>query len=131
MPNVAAAHKKHPQKRRPVRGGSIAKKAAARFTRLIDKMDSARAKSPSESRPKPYDVRVDAKHRLTIRGTAQKFFRVEQQENGTIILKPRELRDVEPVSARTLRAMDEAMKNLRAGKRSQPADLKKYARFAK
>ena len=81
--------------------------------------------------PKEYDARVDAKKRVTIRGAGHQYFRVVHRKDGTILLKPRVLQDAEPVSARTLRMMDEAMKNLRAGKRSKPADLQKYARFAK
>lgn len=81
--------------------------------------------------PKEYDARVDSKKRVTIRGAEHGYFRVVHRKDGTILLKPRVLQDAEPVSARTLRMMDEAMKNLRAGKRSKPADLQKYARFAK
>ncbi len=77
---------------------------------------------------KEYDAHVDAKKRVTIRGVKASFFRVVHRPDGTILLKPRELRDVEmPVSAKTLRATDAAMKNLRAGKRSKPVDLKKLA----
>ena len=81
--------------------------------------------------PKEYDARVDAKKRVTIRGAGHQYFRVVHRKDGTILLKPRVLQDAVAVSARTLRAMDAAMKNLRAGKRSKPADLQTYARFAK
>lgn len=81
--------------------------------------------------PKEYDARVDAKKRVTIRGAGHQYFRVVHRKDGTILLKPRVLQDAVAVSARTLHAMDAAMKNLRAGKRSKPADLQKYARFAK
>ena len=77
--------------------------------------------------PKEYDARVDAKKRITIRGAGHQYFRVVHRKDGTILLKPRVLQAAEPVSARTLRMMDEAMKNLRAGKRSKPEDLKKLA----
>ena len=77
--------------------------------------------------PKEYDARVDAKKRVTIRGAGHQYFRVVHRKDGTILLKPRVLQDAEPVSARTLRMMDEAMENLRAGKRSKPEDLKKLA----
>ena len=80
---------------------------------------------------KEYDAPVDAKKRVTIRGATTGSFRVVHRKDGTILLKPRELQDGPAVSAKALRRMDEAMKNLRAGKRSKPADLKKYASFAK
>lgn len=80
---------------------------------------------------KEYDARVDAKKRVTIRGAGHQYFRVVHRKDGTILLKPRVLQDAVPVSSRTLRGMDAAMKNLREGRRSKPADLKKYARFAK
>ena len=77
---------------------------------------------------KEYDAHVDAKKRVTIRGANTGFFRVVHRKDGTILLKPRELRDVEtPVSTKTLRGMDAAVKNLRAGKRSKSVDLKKLA----
>ena len=76
--------------------------------------------------PKEYDARVDAKKRVTIRGAEHQYFRVVHRKDGTILLKPRVLQDA-PISPRTLRMMDEAMKNLRAGKRSKPEDLKKLA----
>lgn len=77
-----------------------------------------------------YDARVDAKRRVTIRGASHEYFRIVHRKDGTILLKPRVMQDA-PVSERTLRGMDAAMANLRAGKRGLPADLKKYARFAK
>ena len=81
---------------------------------------------PSAAAVQEYDAHVDAKKRVTIRGATTGFFRVLHRKDGTIVLKPRVLVDA-PVSARTLRGMDEAMKNFRAGKRSKPVDLKKLA----
>jgi hypothetical protein len=81
---------------------------------------------PSSAIQREYDARVDAKRRLTIRGAIHEYFRVVHRKDGTILLKPRALVDA-PVSGRTLRAMDAAMKNLRAGKQSKPVDLKKLA----
>jgi hypothetical protein len=86
---------------------------------------------PIVSALKEYDAHVDAKKRVTIRGATTGSFHVVHRKDGTILLKPRELQDGPAVSAKALRGMDEAMKNLRAGKRSKPADLKKYAAFAK
>ncbi len=85
------------------------------------------APMPAATALKEYDARVDDKKRVTIRGAAHQFFHVVHRKDGTILLKPRVLKDAEPISARTLRAMDAAMKNMRAGKRSKPEDLKKLA----
>ena len=74
---------------------------------------------------KEYDAHVDAKKRVTIRGASHGFFRVVHRKDGTILLKPREADT--PISGRTLRGMDAAMKNLRAGKHSKPVDLKKLS----
>jgi hypothetical protein len=52
-------------------------------------------------------------------------------KDGSILLKPLIAEISEPVSARALRGMDKAVRNLRAGKTSKPANLAKYARFAK
>ena len=91
---------------------------------------------PTTAALKEYDARVDAKKRLTIRGAGHRYFRVVHRDDGTIILKPRASIDAPRISAarvsrRTLRGMDAAVENLRAGKRSKPANLKKYAHFAK
>lgn len=86
---------------------------------------------PTAAAPKEYDARVDAKKRVTIRGAKSGYFRVVHRKDGTILLKPRETEEVKPVAAATLRGMDVAIKNLKSGKRSAPADLKKYAAFAK
>lgn len=81
---------------------------------------------PSTTSLKEYDAHVDSKKRVTIRGASHEFFRVVHRKDGTILLKPRALADA-PVSEGTLRGMDAAMKNLRAGKQSKPVDLKKLA----
>ena len=81
---------------------------------------------PSVASLEQYDARSDDRKRVTIRGAANQFFRVVHRKDGTILLKPKMLVDA-PISARTLRGMDEAMKNIRAGKRSKPEDLKKLA----
>ena len=75
-----------------------------------------------------YDVRVDAKHRVVIKGSRVEYFRVAHRADGTILLKPRVLQDAPaPVSARTLRCIGKSIANMKAGKRSAPEDLKKLA----
>jgi hypothetical protein len=80
---------------------------------------------------KEYRARTDARKRLTLRGAETRDFRVVHRRDGSILLKPLVAEGSAPVTASALRAMDRAMKNLRAGKRSKPANLGKYAHFAK
>ncbi len=80
---------------------------------------------PSVATIEEYDAHVDAKKRITIRGATTGFFRVVHRKDGTVLLKPRDAEP--PVSARAVRGIDAAFKNLRAGKRSKPVDLKKLA----
>jgi hypothetical protein len=82
---------------------------------------------PTASAPKEYRAHVDSKKRLTLRGAESRDFRVVHRKDGSILLKPLIIQISEPISARTLRAMDKAVRNLRAGKRSKPVDLKKLA----
>jgi hypothetical protein len=80
---------------------------------------------------KEYRARVDAKKRLTLRGAEGRDYRVVHRKDGSILLKPLLVQIPEPVSARALREMDKAVRNLRAGKISKSANLAKYAGFAK
>jgi hypothetical protein len=81
---------------------------------------------PTLATVKEYDARVDSKKRVTLRGENAGFFHVTHRKDGVTILKPRKLVDA-PLSEKTLRGMIAAFKNLRAGKRSKPVDLKKLA----
>lgn len=75
-----------------------------------------------------YDVRVDAKKRVTIKGAAVNYFRVAHRADGTILLQPRVLADA-PVPARTVRCIAKSIATMKAGKRSAPVDLKKLAKL--
>lgn len=82
---------------------------------------------PIASAPKEYRARVDSKKRVTLRGAESRDFRVVHRKDGSILLKPLGAEISEPVSGRTLRGMDKAVRNFRAGKTSKPVDLKKLA----
>jgi hypothetical protein len=82
---------------------------------------------PKASAPKEYRARVDSKRRVTLRGAESPDFRVVHRKDGSILLNPLIVEISEPISARTLRGMDKAVRNLRAGKTSKPVDLKKLA----
>jgi len=82
---------------------------------------------PAASAPKEYRARIDSKKRLTLSGAENRDFRVLHRKDGSILLKPLVTDIPAPVSARTLRGMDKAVRNLRAGKRSKAANLGKRA----
>ena len=72
---------------------------------------------------KDYTAHIDAKKRITLRGARYDYYNVREYENGCIILEPRELKRPDSISLATLRMMDESIKNLDAGKVSDPIDL--------
>ena len=72
---------------------------------------------------KDYTAHIDAKKRITLRGARYDYYNVREYENGCIILEPRELKRPDSSSRATLRMMDESIKNLDAGKVSDPIDL--------
>ncbi len=73
-----------------------------------------------------YDARLDAKRRLTLRGVLFEYYHVSEMEDGRIILEPRELAAPFQVSANTLNMMDDAIRNMRAGKVSDAIDLSEF-----
>ena len=58
---------------------------------------------------KEYDIRLDSKKRLTIRGAPYDHYLVIEYPNGRIILEPCELVAPFEVSKRSLAMMDEAV----------------------
>jgi hypothetical protein len=50
-----------------------------------------------------------------------------EYSDGPIILEPRELINPYELSKRTLKTMDESIKNLKGGKVSEPIDLSTFA----
>ena len=72
---------------------------------------------------KDYDVRLDAKGRVTLRGATYKNYNVTLYENGCFILEPRELVIPEVISARSLAEMDKAVENFKTGNVSASIDL--------
>ena len=72
---------------------------------------------------KDYTAHIDSKKRITLRDAAYEYYNVKMYENGCIILEPRELKAPTEISARTLKEMDRAMENFRAGKVSEAVEL--------
>lgn len=72
---------------------------------------------------KEYDARVDAKRRVTLRGTNYSHYRVRVFEDGRIELRPQELVEI---SEATLKMMDNSMETLNKGKAGKPVDLSEF-----
>jgi len=76
-----------------------------------------------EAITKSYDVHIDSKKRVTLRGAMYKYYNVKEYKNGCIMLEPRELKIPETISKRTLKSMDLAVENFKKGIISEPIDL--------
>jgi hypothetical protein len=70
-----------------------------------------------------YDARADSKNRITLREAKFKYYHVTELANDCYVLEPRELMPQGGISADTLKDMDTAVANLKAGKVSVPIDL--------
>ena len=75
---------------------------------------------------KEYDAKLDSKRRLTLRTPNFEYYHVQELDNGTIILEPRELTVPFQISANTLAMMDASVKNMLAGNVSDPLDLSAF-----
>lgn len=73
-----------------------------------------------------YDAKLDSRRRITIRNTAYEYYHVEEYEDGSIRLEPRELMAPFQISKNTLRMMDSAMQNLDQGIVSEEVDLSDF-----
>lgn len=70
-----------------------------------------------------YDVHIDSKKRVTLRGARYQFYNVREYDNGCIMLEPRELAIPKEISSRILSSMDQAIRNFKLGQVSDPVDL--------
>ena len=70
-----------------------------------------------------YDAKLDSKRRLTLRNTNFEYYHVQEMEDGTIVLEPRELTVPFTVSSNTLSMMDKSINNMKSGLVSEPIDL--------
>ena len=75
---------------------------------------------------KNYDVHIDSKKRVTLRGARYQYYNVREYDNGCIILEPRELAIPEEISSRTLSIMDQAIRNFKRSQVSDPVDLSDF-----
>ena len=75
---------------------------------------------------KEYDAKLDSKRRLTLRNASFEYYHVQEMDNGTIVLEPRELTVPFQISANTLAMMDASVRNMKAGNVSTPIDLSEF-----
>lgn len=70
-----------------------------------------------------YDVVVDAKKRVSLRGAKVKHFHVKALSDGRYLLEPRVLVPPEVVPPRVLKMLNASAENLKKGKVSKPVNL--------
>lgn len=75
---------------------------------------------------KAYDTKIDMKKRITLRNSKYEYYHVQEFEDGRIMLEPRELTIPFEISESTLKMMDSAVTNLKAGNISEPVDLSEF-----
>lgn len=75
---------------------------------------------------KNYDVHIDSKKRVTLRGARYQYYNVREYDNDCIMLEPRELTIPEEISSRTLSSMDQAIRNFKLDQVSAPVDLSDF-----
>ncbi|MCD7715051.1 MAG: hypothetical protein LUG56_02375 [Lachnospiraceae bacterium] len=75
---------------------------------------------------KDYNVHIDSKKRVTLRGATYQYYNVKEYENGCILLEPRELNLPDSISKRTLEDMDQAVENFKKGVVSSVIDLSDF-----
>ena len=73
-----------------------------------------------------YDVTVDDKKRISLRGAKTKFFHVKALSNGGYLLEPRLLVPPDAISARSLKMLDQSAASLKKGLASAPVDLSAF-----
>ena len=73
-----------------------------------------------------YLAHLDSRKRITLRRPKHEFYQVRMYDNGCILLEPRVMTPPETLSERSLKAMDEAVRNLDSGLVSAPIDLSAF-----
>lgn len=73
-----------------------------------------------------YIAHTDSKKRITLRKSKFDYYKVQEYENGYMILAPKVLKNPAGVSDKTLEVMDKSIANLEKGKVSAPVDLSDF-----
>ena len=73
---------------------------------------------------KEYNVELDKKNRMTIRGNLGfNNYHVSVFSNGKIVMEPRYLAKLDELSEKTLRMIDESARSLAKGRSGKPIDF--------
>jgi hypothetical protein len=76
---------------------------------------------------KEYNVELDKKNRMTIRGKLPfNNYHVSVFKNGMIVMEPRYLAKIDELSEKTLLMIDESGKNLAKGLAGEPVDFTEF-----
>lgn len=75
---------------------------------------------------KDYNVHLDDKKRITLRGVNFSYYNVKEYENGCIVLEPRELKKPSSISSKTLKDIEKSIKNFKKGNVSEIIDLSDF-----
>lgn len=73
-----------------------------------------------------YIAHTDSKKRITLRKSKFDYYKVQEFENGYIVLAPKVLKNPAGVSDKTLEVMDKSIANLKKGEASAPVDLSDF-----
>ena len=76
-----------------------------------------------------YEAKLDSKKRLTVRETQYEYYHVSQFDDGTIVLKPCVLVDADLLSEKSLKMLDDSIKNFKKGRVSKKIDIEKYLKL--
>jgi hypothetical protein len=75
-----------------------------------------------------YNVHIDSKKRVTLRGVKYQYYNVKIFDNGCITLEPRILSKPSSISAKALKDMDQAVANFKSGNVSEAIDLSDFTK---
>jgi len=94
-------------------------------------MKTKRFRTSEKSKPaatpaRKYETKLDEKKRVVLRGARHKYYEVNEKANGSILLTPKNLVDIEPIPARTMAMIERSMKNLDKGLVYGPIDLSEF-----
>ena len=82
--------------------------------------------SPEYTVEKEYNVELDTKKRITIRGDVRaKNYHVKQFSNGIILMEPRELKLPDYISEESLQMLYKSLESIKKGIKGAPIDREK------
>ena len=73
-----------------------------------------------------YDAKIDSKKRITLKESLFEYFHIKQYKDGRVLLEPRILTEPSTISNKTMRMMDNSIKNYRKGKVSKAINLSEF-----